>query len=115
MFNYRCPSCGKHHTVEKNFEQPFEAQCLRCGARISVTEELIHQTNLPARSTHTLPKREEAIILSPTDSSIRAVALHRRTRDRRTGVAGRRFRGIGSKESPRRKQETTREKSSERP
>ncbi len=88
MFNYRCPSCGKHHTVEKNFEQPFESHCLRCGVRISVTEELIHQTNLPARSSPMLPKREEAIIPSPTDSSIRTAVRTVATATEETTLQG---------------------------
>ena len=69
MFTYRCPGCGKHHSVDKDFEQTFEAKCLRCGALISVTEGLVHQSQAAAR-----PSRSQAITKSPADSAVRVAA-----------------------------------------
>jgi hypothetical protein len=81
MFTYRCPGCGKHHAVDKPFEQAFESKCLRCGALIAVTAELIHQSQTASQPPLTLPSppeggegrvrggREEAIVKAPPDQS----------------------------------------------
>jgi hypothetical protein len=74
MFTYRCPSCGKHHAVDKEFEQQFEAKCLRCGAAISVTPKLVHPSPSASGSSRSLPLREESITKSPGDSAIRAAS-----------------------------------------
>lgn len=61
MFHYRCPGCGKHHAVDKEFAQLFEAKCLRCGALISVTPELARQSQGAARSSVSLSAPVESI------------------------------------------------------
>lgn len=42
MFTYRCPSCGKVHVHEEEFERAFESACFRCSQTIVVNEQLIH-------------------------------------------------------------------------
>ncbi len=42
MFTYRCLRCGKQHTDERSFTEPFEVRCLRCGQSLTVTRQLIH-------------------------------------------------------------------------
>jgi hypothetical protein len=74
MFTYRCPACGKHHSVDKEFEQTFESKCLRCSAFISVTPELIHQSQSAGRPARSLRVSEESITKSPEDSAVRVAA-----------------------------------------
>ncbi|HZV05949.1 MAG TPA: hypothetical protein VE999_12795 [Gemmataceae bacterium] len=70
MYSYRCPGCGKHHSVDGNFEQAFESTCLRCGVAISVTPELIQQSQSGARPSRALPAREETITKSPANKAV---------------------------------------------
>jgi hypothetical protein len=69
MFTYRCPGCGKHHSVDKPFEQAFEAKCLRCGVQIAVTAELVHQTGAARSVVQSAPSRQEAIVQAPVGST----------------------------------------------
>ncbi|HTU18134.1 MAG TPA: hypothetical protein VMG10_08725 [Gemmataceae bacterium] len=74
MFTYRCPGCGKHHSVDKEFESTFEAKCLRCGAPISVTPDLLHQSQPAGRPSRSQLAREESITKSPGESSAHGAA-----------------------------------------
>lgn len=47
MFRYRCPGCGKQHGKSIPYDQPFQAQCLRCRQSFLVTPELV-QAQPPA-------------------------------------------------------------------
>jgi hypothetical protein len=66
MFTYRCPSCGKQHTVDEAFEADFEASCFRCGETILVNEQLIHAKNETGGPGRRLTK-EAITALPPPD------------------------------------------------
>lgn len=72
MYTYRCPGCGKHHTVDSDFKQDFESTCLRCGVVIPVTAELIQQSQSPAQPSRPPSAREEKITKSPAAKTIGA-------------------------------------------
>lgn len=68
MFTYRCPGCGKHHAVDKIFEQAYETPCLRCGVHIAVTSELIHPSQNASRTARSAPPGEESITKAPSSA-----------------------------------------------
>jgi hypothetical protein len=65
MYTYRCPGCGKHHSVDSSFEKQYQSKCLRCGASITVTAELIHQAEKQVRATTPNSILQQAIHKAP--------------------------------------------------
>src|SRR5690349_9984496 len=73
MYTYRCPGCGKHHSVDSSFEKQYQSKCLRCGASITVTAELIHQAEKQVRATTPNSILQQAIHKAPA-SKVAATA-----------------------------------------
>jgi hypothetical protein len=42
LFTYRCLRCGKQHTDDRPFTEPFDVRCLRCGQSLTVTQQMVH-------------------------------------------------------------------------
>jgi hypothetical protein len=72
VFTFRCPGCGKQHTAEGPFEEPYTANCLRCGEAIRVTRAIIHVAGAKAAAP-----LEEAITTSPDAPGDDAITAQR--------------------------------------
>ncbi len=79
LMNYRCASCGKQHVLDAPVEKAFETKCLRCGAAITVTPEVLQPS--PGRSR------------TPGASAVLEDSITKNLSKKATSVAGK----VGSK------------------